>query len=27
MSATTLFWHVVDGIWVILFSLLYLWKA
>lgn len=27
VSATTLFWHFVDGIWVILFSLLYLWKA
>ncbi|MBL1178934.1 cytochrome c oxidase subunit 3 [Pantanalinema sp. GBBB05] len=25
VSATTLFWHFVDGIWVILFSLLYLW--
>ena len=27
VSATTLFWHFVDGIWVILFSLLYLWRA
>jgi cytochrome c oxidase subunit 3 len=26
-SATTLFWHFVDVIWVFLFSLLYLWKA
>ncbi len=26
VSATTLFWHFVDGIWVILFSLLYLWQ-
>lgn len=25
VSAATLFWHFVDGIWVILFSLLYLW--
>ena len=25
VSATTLFWHFVDAIWVILFSLLYLW--
>ncbi len=25
VSATTLFWHFVDIIWVILFSLLYLW--
>lgn len=25
VSATTLFWHFVDGIWVILFSLLYIW--
>lgn len=25
VSATTLFWHFVDGIWVILFSLFYLW--
>jgi len=25
VSATTLFWHFVDGIWIILFSLLYLW--
>lgn len=27
VSAVTLFWHVVDGIWVILFSLLYLWQV
>ncbi|MER3432016.1 MAG: heme-copper oxidase subunit III [Leptolyngbya sp. ERB_1_1] len=27
VSATTLFWHFVDGIWVILFSLLYLWRS
>ncbi|MGQ4650467.1 cytochrome c oxidase subunit 3 [Lyngbya aestuarii] len=25
VNAITLFWHVVDGIWVILFSLFYLW--
>ncbi|MBE9227952.1 heme-copper oxidase subunit III [Phormidium sp. LEGE 05292] len=25
VSATTLFWHFVDVIWVILFSLLYIW--
>ncbi|WP_026103882.1 MULTISPECIES: cytochrome c oxidase subunit 3 [Kamptonema] len=25
VSATTLFWHFVDAIWVILFSLIYLW--
>jgi len=25
VSVTTLFWHFVDGIWVILFSLLYIW--
>ncbi|MGH2415162.1 MAG: cytochrome c oxidase subunit 3 [Microcystaceae cyanobacterium] len=25
VSATTLFWHFVDGNWVILFSLLYIW--
>ena len=25
VSAVTLFWHVVDGIWVILFSIFYLW--
>ncbi len=25
VSATTLFWHFVDGIWAILFSLLYIW--
>ena len=24
-TAVSLFWHLVDGIWVILFSLLYLW--
>jgi len=27
VSAATLFWHFVDIIWVILFSLLYLWRA
>jgi len=27
VSMTTLFWHFVDGVWVILFSLLYLWQA
>lgn len=27
VSMTTLFWHFVDGIWVILFSLLYLWRS
>lgn len=27
VSATTLFWHFVDIIWVFLFSLLYLWQA
>lgn len=27
VSAVTLFWHVVDGIWVILFSIFYLWKV
>jgi cytochrome c oxidase subunit 3 len=27
VSATTLFWHFVDVIWVMLFSLLYLWRA
>ncbi len=27
VSATTLFWHFVDAIWIILFSLLYLWQA
>jgi cytochrome c oxidase subunit 3 len=27
VSAATLFWHFVDGIWVILFSLVYLWRA
>lgn len=26
VSMTVLFWHFVDGIWVILFSLLYLWR-
>ena len=26
VSATALFWHFVDGIWVVLFSLLYLWQ-
>ena len=26
VSAATLFWHFVDGLWMILFSLLYLWK-
>lgn len=26
VSAVTLFWHVVDGIWVVLFSIFYLWK-
>jgi cytochrome c oxidase subunit 3 len=26
VSATTLFWHFVDVIWVILFSLIYLWR-
>ncbi|MEH2193003.1 MAG: heme-copper oxidase subunit III [Nostoc sp.] len=26
-SATTLFWHFVDVIWVFLFSLIYLWRA
>ncbi|MBD2666988.1 cytochrome c oxidase subunit III [Richelia sinica FACHB-800] len=26
-SATTLFWHFVDIVWVFLFSLLYLWTA
>lgn len=26
VSATSLFWHFVDVIWVILFSLLYLWQ-
>jgi cytochrome c oxidase subunit 3 len=25
VNATTLFWHFVDGLWVILFSLLYIW--
>jgi cytochrome c oxidase subunit 3 len=27
VSMTTLFWHFVDGVWVILFSLLYLWQT
>jgi len=27
MTAVSIFWHFVDGIWVILFSLLYLWQA
>lgn len=27
VTAVSLFWHFVDGIWVILFSLLYLWRA
>ncbi|WP_096607873.1 cytochrome c oxidase subunit 3 [Calothrix sp. NIES-2100] len=27
VSATTLFWHFVDLIWVFLFSLLYIWQA
>jgi len=27
VSAATLFWHFVDVIWVILFSLVYLWRA
>ncbi|GAA6619505.1 cytochrome c oxidase subunit 3 [Scytonema sp. NUACC26] len=27
VSATTLFWHFVDVIWVILFSLIYLWQV
>jgi cytochrome c oxidase subunit 3 len=26
VSATSLFWHFVDVIWIILFSLLYLWQ-
>ncbi|MBV6622531.1 MAG: heme-copper oxidase subunit III [Rivularia sp. (in: Bacteria)] len=26
-TAVSLFWHLVDAIWIILFSLLYLWKA
>ena len=26
-TAVSLFWHLVDVIWIILFSLLYLWKA
>jgi cytochrome c oxidase subunit 3 len=27
VSTTTLFWHFVDIVWVLLFSLLYLWQA
>lgn len=27
VSTTSLFWHFVDIIWIILFSLLYLWRA
>lgn len=27
VSMTTLFWHFVDGIWIILFSLLYVWQT
>jgi cytochrome c oxidase subunit III len=27
VSMVTLFWHFVDGIWVILFSILYLWRS
>ena len=27
VTAVSLFWHFVDGIWVILFSLLYLWQT
>ncbi|GAB4555167.1 MAG: cytochrome c oxidase subunit 3 [Pleurocapsa sp.] len=27
VTAVSLFWHFVDGIWVILFSLLYLWRV
>ena len=27
VTCVSLFWHFVDGIWVILFSLLYLWQA
>jgi len=27
VSATSLFWHFVDAIWLILFSLIYLWRA
>jgi len=27
VRAATLFWHFVDVIWVIVFSLLYLWRA
>ncbi|MEH2311760.1 MAG: heme-copper oxidase subunit III [Nostoc sp.] len=26
-SATTLFWHFVDVVWVLLFSLIYLWRT
>jgi len=27
VSMTTLFWHFVDGVWIILFSLIYLWRG
>jgi cytochrome c oxidase subunit 3 len=27
VTVVSLFWHFVDGIWVVLFSLLYLWRA
>ncbi|MGP1375234.1 MAG: cytochrome c oxidase subunit 3 [Almyronema sp.] len=27
VSAGSLFWHFVDGIWLVLFSLLYLWRV
>ncbi len=27
VSATSLFWHFVDVIWIILFSLIYIWRA
>jgi cytochrome c oxidase subunit 3 len=27
VTATSLFWHFVDVIWIVLFSLLYLWRA
>ncbi|MEH1890252.1 MAG: heme-copper oxidase subunit III [Nostoc sp.] len=27
ISATTLFWHFVDVVWVLLFSLIYLWRV
>ncbi len=26
VTAVSWFWHFVDGIWVVLFSLLYLWS-